>query len=59
MGYDYDTLAADLNVLLEVLDVRNAVRCPHGVLRLRPTTDQDLSAPCHGANRPGSAVSQR
>ena len=25
MGYDYDTLAADLHVLLEVLDVRDAV----------------------------------
>ena len=25
VGYDYDTLAADLNVLLEVLDVRSAV----------------------------------
>ena len=25
VGYDYDTLAADLNVLLEVLDVRDAV----------------------------------
>jgi len=54
-GYDYDTFAADLNVLLEYLDLHGAVLAGHsmGTCGRPPTTPTGSPRPCStGSPRP-------